>query len=154
MEDRNHWDYSRQIQEAAAWVERACNPREGDDTLKKRALKELPNYELPKDEAIAKDVVECLKATRAGLDWRGMYCLRHSVLESLSPRNLARRKHSKAIEKAGEHESIYKALAEYHHDMVKTLQWAGYGNVTIKMAIDEWNRLELKRLTELVNGDK
>ena len=153
MKDRNHWDYSRFVEEASVWVERACNPKEGDDTLKKRALKELSNYgALTQDEATAKDVVECLKATRAGLDWRGMYCLRHSVLESLNPHNLAHKKHRAAIKNAGEHESIYKSLAEYHHDMVKTLQWAAYGNVTIKVAIDEWNRLELKRLTELVNG--
>ena len=151
--DRNHWDYSRFVEEASVWVEHTCSPEEGDDTLKKRALKELSNYgALTQDEATAADVVECLQATRAGLDWRGVYCLRHSVLESLSPRNLARRKHSKAIEKAKKPEEVYESLAEYHHDMVKTLQWAGYGNVTIKVAIDEWNRLELKRLTELVNG--
>lgn len=112
---------------------------------------------LPNTVATVADVIACMEAARKGIDWRAEHCRQHGAFdEEWSPIEVAQSNHCNAIEccEMNGHKNIWASLSESYENMRDTLRWAGYGTVTQELAAAEWNRLELDRLTKLVNGDK
>lgn len=107
--------------------------------------------ELPNTLLAVEDVFACWEAMRKGIDWRAGYC-RLERAEELDPVQVARSNHYAAVDQVGSFNNIHESLSSYYENMRDTLRWGGYGTVTIKLAEAEWDKLELARLTRLVNG--
>ena len=96
-------------------------------------------------------VFACMEAIRVGIDWCVDYC-RSERTEELDPVQVARCSHEAALDYKGDFGGLQQSLAAWHQNMYDTLRWSGYGIVTQKLAAAEWDKLELARLTKLVNG--
>ena len=165
-ERNHHRKYSLSVDRAAVELESACGRHfDVDDSaaLMRYAIDIIDNpcedwtEILPTTMDTVKDVIACMEAAREDVDWRAEYCRQHKALdEEWRPIKVAQSNHRSAIEcrEMNGHKNILDSLSESYENMRDTLRWAGYGTVTIEVAIDEWNRLELDRLTKLVNGDK
>lgn len=155
----NHLEYSLAIEKAAGLVPSWCIEDNDDAALVREASEAIDNPfddmldKLPNTVYTVADVVACVEATRMGVDWRAEYCRRHGALEEgVCPLEVARGNHYTAVDQVGSFSSIHESLFSYYENMRDTLRWSGYGTVTQELAAAEWNKLELARLTKLVNG--
>ena len=150
--------YSLAIEKAAAtlhgWYRSTADRVDRDDlpALVREASGDIQNHdELPNTLLTIEHVFECMEAIRVGIDWRADYC-RPERTEELDPVQVARCSHEAALDYKGDFGGLQQSLAAWHQNMYDTLRWSGYGTITQKLADAEWNKLELARLTKLVNG--